>query len=359
MPITLITGAPGNGKSVRLLYLVEMRRQAENRQVFYSGIADLMLPWELFGKPSADPERPHMTDPSNWHELPAGSIVVIDECQRLFRPRGQGAHVPEYVAALETHRHKGMDIYLVTQGPMLIDKNVRDLVETHEHLMRKFGSKWATVHAWKGVKSNCIVSRKDSQESEFRYPKEVFTWFKSAEVHTVKFHIPTKVKIFLALPFILAVACWFAWRAVGSVTGKPVLPGADPAATSALQGSGVGLARPKPQQLSAQQYTQQFQPRLEGLFHTAPRYDAITKPTEAPVPVGCVLYGDEDDNRNEGSFCITQQGTRFYPPLAFIRDHARRGFFLDFNPGSHQASSSGASQSAPRTGDRPGPQSGG
>ena len=356
MPIHLITGAPGNGKSVRLLYLVEMRRRKENREVYYSGIKDLVLPWHLFGK-EVPGEEPHNTDPSNWYELPHGSIIVIDEAQRLFRPRSFGSQVPPYVAALETHRHKGYDIYLVTQSPMLLDSNVRNLVETHEHLMRKFGARWATVHAWKGVKANCIVSRKDSQESEFVYPKEVYSWFKSAEVHTVKFHLPKKVALFLAMPIVAALAAWFAWGNVTQVSSAPVLPGQDNK-PGALQGSGVGLPGRGAAPLNAQQYTAQYAPRITGLAHTAPRYDAITKPTTAPVPVGCVLYGRDQDKRNEGSFCITQQGTRFYPPLAFIRDFTRKGYFVDFDPSPSAGQGRGGSV-ASRSENTRGPQSGG
>ncbi len=33
---------------------------------------------------------------------------MIDEAQRVFRPRPAGSKVPDYIQELETHRHKGI-----------------------------------------------------------------------------------------------------------------------------------------------------------------------------------------------------------------------------------------------------------
>lgn len=325
MAITLITGAPGNGKTLLLLWEVERRRQAENRPVYYSGVKDLLLPWELFGDDSEDPRSPHMTDPSTWNSLPSGSIIVIDECQRLFRTRSTGSKVPEYVSALETHRHKGYDIYLVTQAPALIDSNVRNLVETHKHLMRKFGSKWATIHEWKGVKLACITSRKDSIESQFRYPKEVFSWYKSAEVHTVKMSIPKKVLLLLALPFLIAGLVYLAVSNLKTKGGPAASDSQEFAAGSTPQFSGAQGRGAAPVD-----YLASFVPRVPGLPHTAPRYDDATAPVIAPYPAACVIFAGE-------CRCYTTQATRLGVEDVTCRSIAEKGFFVDWEqrvPGS-------------------------
>ncbi|MDO9292643.1 MAG: zonular occludens toxin domain-containing protein [Hydrogenophaga sp.] len=319
MPINLITGAPGNGKTLLLLVEVERRRKAENRPVYYSGVKDLLLPWELFGGESTDPTSPHMTDPSNWNSLPVGSIIVIDECQRLFRPRGTGSKVPDYVTALETHRHKGYDIYLVTQAPALIDSNVRNLVETHKHLMRKFGSKWSTIHEWKGVKTGCVTSRKDSLESQFRYPKEVFSWYKSAEVHTVKMRLPKQVIFLLALPFIIGALVWFAVSKLGEVGGSPdaaapLVSDKSPPVTASAAGGRAEVPF---------DYLGSFVPRVPGLPHTAPRYDEATAAVIAPYPAACVIFAGE-------CRCYTTQATRLGVEDVTCRSIAERGFFVDW-----------------------------
>ncbi|GLS13651.1 zonular occludens toxin domain-containing protein [Hydrogenophaga electricum] len=329
MAITLITGAPGNGKTLLLLWEVERRRQAEKRPVYYSGVKDLLLPWELFGNDSADPSAPHMTDPANWNTLPVGSIIVIDEAQRLFRNRAVGSKVPDYVAALETHRHKGYDIYLVTQAPALVDSNVRNLVETHKHLMRKFGSRWATIHEWKGVKANCITTRKDSIESQFRYPKEVYTWYKSAEVHTVKVRIPAKVIVLMLLPLGLLAAGWIAWQKLTYLHTPASDRGKDPSAISPSQGT-QQQQQARPMASAAPNWYEGWAPRVPGLPHTAPRYDEVTKPSTAPYPAACLTFGND-------CRCYTQQATRMDVDDGLCRDIAANGYFVDWQQPQQQA----------------------
>lgn len=353
MPIKVITGAPGEGKSLRMLWEVEQRRVAENRDVYYSGVRDLLLPWTLFGADSVDPKQPHDTDASEWHKLPAGAIIVIDECQRLFRPRQLGGKVPESVAKLETHRHNGHDIYLVTQDPGLIDSNVRKLVGEHTHVMRKFGSQWTTLHTWKGIKENCAKSRKDSIEEQWRYPKEVFTWYKSAEVHTIKRKIPKKVIIFLCVPLVILLGVALAVYKVGKFGDSVVAGPQTTVKAGSADSSGLPISSRLKAPLDGAAYLAQFEPRIAGYPHTAHRFDDLTAPVRVPVPVGCVLYSEND---GVGSFCITQQGTRYTPPLDVVRHFVERGMFQDFDAGpsviqpssvANRGGSSNASKAAP------------
>jgi len=80
--IEQITGLPGAGKTLITLARVKELAEKENRQVYYNGITDLKLPWIELDKGE------------DWYKVPPGSIVVIDEAQRVFRPRGAGAQVP-------------------------------------------------------------------------------------------------------------------------------------------------------------------------------------------------------------------------------------------------------------------------
>jgi zona occludens toxin (predicted ATPase) len=164
--IILITGVPGSGKTLYTLHQVKTRVEAENarfeaegkppREVHYSGIADLKLPWI------------ELEDPTKWNTLPPGSIIVIDECQRVFRPRGSGATVPPYIADLETHRHKGYDIYLITQHAMLVDQNIRRLVGKHQHIVRKFGISAATLKRFPDLPDAFDVIHVDDKTEEGR-----------------------------------------------------------------------------------------------------------------------------------------------------------------------------------------------
>jgi hypothetical protein len=320
MPVVLTTGTPGAGKTLWTIDHVERRRKAENREVYYYNIKGLTLPWHLLS----------LEQVMRWWELPHGSIIVIDEAQDIFPKGSTASKPPEHADRIAKHRHGGFDIYLVTQHPMKLDANVRKDVEEHRHLMRKFGTWWSTVHLWKGSRDNCDKSRKDSISSQWRFPKEVFTWYESAEVHTVKMAVPWKVWAMLGLVVLLLGLAWYVFwgreilrqpPAAGSAPGSTA-PGATAGGSSALS---PGQARGMPVQ-TAQGLAESFKPRVVGLPHTAPRYDALTVPVRAPVVVGCFLQGKD-------GWCITQQGSRIVLPYQVMVAFIERGSFVDFEPG--------------------------
>lgn len=328
----LHTGLQGHGKTLLTIQHVEALRLASNRQVFYSGIRGLKLDWTEFGAPSKDAEKPWWTDASEWFKLPTGSIIVIDEAQRLFRPRANGSQVPEYEAALETLRHNGHTLFLITQHPSLISTNTRRLCGVHRHFMRKLGSSWCTIHEWAGVRDNVDKTRKDSLQSQVIYPKQLYDKYQSSEVHTVKFGIPLKLKLALLLPVgLIGLAWWIFW---GRGMREPVK---DPAAVSA-PGAQPGTAHPPggassaPKRYQAPQtpaaYLASLKPRVEGLPHTAPRYDDLTAPVRAPVIVGCWQSVDQVEG-----WCITQQGSRIKLPPVVMASYIAQGQFVDFAPG--------------------------
>ena len=77
-------------------------------------------PLYIDGIPDVDPEKiPHEALPEgctgeNWDEwLPTNAILVIDECQRYWRQRPNGSKVPKAIQEMETHRHRGVDLFLI------------------------------------------------------------------------------------------------------------------------------------------------------------------------------------------------------------------------------------------------------
>ncbi|MBN0698390.1 zonular occludens toxin, partial [Pseudomonas aeruginosa] len=76
--------------------------------------------------------------PEEWYNLPDGSVIVIDEAQRVFGNDGSRAR-PEKVTRFETHRHQGLDIHLITQHPSLLCTPVRKLVGKHINFIRPYG----------------------------------------------------------------------------------------------------------------------------------------------------------------------------------------------------------------------------
>lgn len=183
--IHLITGIPGSGKSllaVELLYKNSMSPQIRPAYTNISGIeTDSLRCFEL-------------DDVECWYDLPDGSLIVIDECQRWFRPRANGSAVPEYISRFETHRHQGLDIILITQHPGLIDRNIRKLVELHQHMYRAFGMNRRTVLEWNTCNENPepAHSSSDAEKKQKPFDKNLFQFYKSATIHTHKRRLPWK-----------------------------------------------------------------------------------------------------------------------------------------------------------------------
>lgn len=301
--ITLITGQPGAGKTLFSLYQVKTLSEKENRPVYYSGIKDLNLPWS------------ELDDAADWHKCPTGAIIVIDECQRAFRPRGHGTNVPEAVAKFETHRHNGHDVFLITQHPMLLDSNIRRLIGRHCHVMRAFGAKAANVHEWGEVREQCDKSRSGSMETLWKYPQEVFTWYKSAEVHTHRFKLPPRLLFILALPVLLAACVYVVyqwWKPRHE--GENIKQGVTATATGAHS---VASGQIKDRVA----YLEERTPRIAGLPHTAPVYDNVTTPTEAPIPVGCLQTATR-------CRCIDQQGVDYATDDATCSHIVKHGIFI-------------------------------
>jgi zona occludens toxin len=303
VPITLITGLPGHGKTLYALKWVSELAAKDGRVVFHNGIRGLKLPWVKW-----EPER--------WQELEAGAVMVIDECQSVFPVRGRG-QPPAWIEELAKHRHLGVDFVVITQNPMLMDSFVRRLVDRHFHIVRTFGTHKATVHEFaNGCKENVDKSREGSIRHDWLYPTKVFEWYESAELHTVKRRVPMRVWFLISLPFVLAVLVWWVWQRWDAKTEAPSAPaGAASAPLGATQAAAGQGAAPE------RDYFATHAPRVEGLAYTAPVYDVVTQPVQAPYPAACVASAQR-------CRCYTQQGTRLEMPDALCRDLTERGFFV-------------------------------
>jgi len=320
--IDLITGLPGNCKTLYTISWVREWAKKDSRAVYYSGI------------PLSDEGKAELgwteIEAEKWMECPPNSIVVIDECQRVFRNRSINSQPPKFVTELETHRHLGIDLVFITQHPMLIDPAIRRLTGRHRHMVRIWGMEASTVHEWGAVRDNCDkpAARKDSEKKKWVFDKSVYKLYKSAEVHTVKRAIPMRVKLLLLVPVVIAAAVWYVYQFTQKKTQPP--PN-QPAATQAgmvhVSASPAGTGKPvvpDPAE-DLKQYAYQATPRVQGLPQTAPKYDEMTKPSSVPVPASCVASGSRCQ-------CYTQQATRMEVPDETCRQIVDAGYFMDFDP---------------------------
>lgn len=336
--INLVTGLPGSGKTLWTLKTVVDYVEKENkalalqgkppRQVFYHGIPELTLTgWTL------------MDSPEDWITLPSHSIIVIDECQSTFRPRAASVKPPQYIADFETHRHKGLDFFLMTQHPMLIDGNIRRLAGKHYHVVRFYGFQKSTIHEFQQVRENCDKNLKNSISTHFVYPKEVFNWYKSADAHTMKKRIPMRLIMVIVLPILACVAGYFAFQSLYKIQTDPAksmenLRNGNPNPDQATDKGGAPKTPETKPQDRALTYAELHTPEVADFPHTAPIYAEITKPTSAPFPSACIM------SVKKGCTCYTQQGTKMQMEYLSCKYIVENGVYADWdiNPQRQQES---------------------
>lgn len=267
MAIVLITGVPGTGKTAFVVSELE-KIAATGRKIFVDNIPDLkvehyragnVLHWHdgdwlhidnykrtspavaLAGDSEGDSgnenwlPRPEVVknQDGTLHKLafdaqgvPVGSVpyechkgalLVIDEAQRHFRPRPAGSVVPDHVAALEVHRHQGLDIWLITQRAGLVDANVRALCGKHIALRQtplgRYKYEWPEVG---DIESKS--SRDNAARTRYKLPSHVFGLYKSAEAHVKhRIALPMAAKaVMIAVP----VAAFFLWQSYSMISAK-------------------------------------------------------------------------------------------------------------------------------------------
>lgn len=298
--ITLRTGLPGSGKTLRTIALAveEVRKGREVYALNVNGLdyeATGIKPWEK--------------SIEDWRDLPRGALLIVDEVQAFLRARGPQAQVPDWIEAFTRNRHFGIDLWFVSQSPMLIDPFVRRLVNYHEHLVRLDGGfNKARVYYTEGVME--LGSRKVPKDAEFKlwtYPPGVFDLYKSAEQHTVKRRIPQGLKIAALCVGLVLLAVIVAGFAMDSLTGEEAPPAAPEAAQPPPQqqahpvtfGSAfAATAAPK----TAAEWLRDHVPLVDGIPWSAPAYHGF-KP-ELPPKLYCMIGG------RTGCACFTEQVTR-------------------------------------------------
>ena len=334
----LYTGVPGAGKTLYAVSNLVKRKDFKDRPIFVDGIKDLdhdkINYFDI-------PEGESIQTWPKW--APPGAIIVVDECQRIFRPRPSGSKVPDYVAELETHRHRGLDFILITQHPRLIDVHLRGLIEHHTHLgktnlglRRKL--EWTTGGA-KDPESRANI--REALISVYRLDKSVYGLYKSAEVHT---KIRTKKsKLLMLFPLALCLVGYGIWSFTdfwGKFSGegeKAKTASATQPAQAQTQPSAVSVSEPvsngqypkaetKPEEPKKPHLSEEdYQPRIAERPETAPIYDGMNKAVKAmPWPAACI----KAENR---CTCYTDQGTKIkdigkQTCLNYVKDG------LPFNP---------------------------
>lgn len=313
--ITLRTGLPGSGKSLRTVERI-LEELEKGVTVYTCNINDLSIKGVI-----------DFPDPTKWQELPANSILFVDECQRFFPSRRAG-EVPQHIRAMETIRHMGVRLELITQRPTYIDSHIRGLCGVHEHLLRKNGKEASQLFRWDEVEDEpkSENSRRKADTSTYHFRPSLFQHYKSAELHTMKRRINWRTKKGAAMFSVVGMICVaISYFFVSEVFGfDPFASDEVPAVAASAAPPTSGTAAPIAPDADDLDPVTRFAPRIPGLPWTAPAYDHF-EVRDYPRAF-CIIAGDQSKERISCN-CYTQQATPLEVEDRVCVSLARHGYW--------------------------------
>ena len=328
--LTLITGKPGNGKGVYLLD--EVLRQFPDRRIFVWGIKiNDTSPYQI----------EQLEKPEEWYNLPDGSVVIVDECQKVFPPRSATSQPPVKCLQIAEHRHRGFDLIFITQDPKDIDAYVRRKVGRHIHIKRSVtNGERATIRILMNDVMDCDNRGwKGADKFNYNFNKKVYAWYHSSEIHTHKYKLPRKLIYAIILIVIIVVGYLYVANVVfnksSSLIGvsnedREVMQSHN--ATADLTGSyldGDVSVDNESLDISGDEWLRLYTPRVEGIPWSAPIYDSATTSKRVYRPVPVCIASAERDNR---CICHSQQGTRMAVSVELCRGIALNGYYDPLKP---------------------------
>lgn len=307
MSITLITGVPGSGKTLKAVWDhlrpyvghvdVNVNEKGEDIKIpskVYTNINSLQIDHELIeggGNWQYDIKKKDWVydgNPEglrNWHKwAKPGAKIFFDEFQKFWPPRANGAGVPPDIQALDTHRHMGVDFVLITQNCNNVDRHILGLVDRHIHVRRVANMPLAVVYEWDHA-SRSLNYRNSMSKSPWRYPKRAYKLYKSAELHTKQ-----KRKAPAVLWFILAAFAGAAYafpalqsRLTERITGKPAEVAKAPEVDNLHTYVKDGV-----------KYTIETTQTVTAPISAARAPDPSSLAIQQPVPAGCIVSSSSE-----------------------------------------------------------------
>lgn len=307
--ISLLTGLPGAGKSLRMAEAIS-KLVEKGEHVFACNIDGLKIPgvtlWE---------------DARKWRDLPAGSILFVDEAQAFF-PERRGGDAPEYVR-MNKIRHDGIRLVLATQQPNYLDTYLRGLVGYHEHLLRRSGRQESFLfrenQVMDVVRQKLATIKRNYDYEMYKFKPRYFACYDSAQTHQIKYQMPALVKralMILPVAALLAVGAWYTVFRDSSLAQAAPVEVEAPSSTAPTSTGAAGAERGKVTVASAEAYVQSITPMVADVPWSAPAF--VNRPVVSDPHVYCM--STENSCR-----CVTEQMTRVVLRDDVCRDVARWG----------------------------------
>lgn len=207
--IRLITATPGSGKTCIVVEWLLREIERGFYHEYYTNIENLTIcgvrklpndcDWRKLNPEKSEDEPP--------------KLIIIDECQYISAFMKENRSVHNAIGKdLSTHRHYGIDIWLITQSTKLLNDYVLENVGEHVHLFRPRRSKTVQVFWWSYVQKSLTKSAfKDADDKQYwRLNPLVFKYYKStSNVTDSKARTSQKVVMSIISFIIIAIVLLF------------------------------------------------------------------------------------------------------------------------------------------------------
>ncbi len=215
MPVTVISGAPGAGKSYYAC--LEIKKEAETGRQIYT---NLVLQQSFLDE---YPNVHYVADSEIslfWQELPENALFVVDEAlifysKDFLKEKDEKSLFDAFKAWLATHRHYGQDVIFIVQSYFLLSGVVKAMADVMIKLHNKshLGFKSAYVMEFYSP----IFAKEPYQTKKALYKKEVFAMYRSVLPGSMLAKKGGKNLLFQPYVYIPLAAAVFGLFAMGSV----------------------------------------------------------------------------------------------------------------------------------------------
>lgn len=216
----------------------------------------------------------------------------------------------------------------ITQDATLLDVHIRKLAGKHFHVKRLFGTESSTVFEYNKFESkpedpNTI--KKAVSSPVWKFDKETYAHYKSAEIHTVKRKIPFKLLVFPFVAVLAIIVFVFAGRTLYRLANKDAQLVEE--ITSGVQGdTAAGASSDASPVTTVEQWVRQRTPIVKGIPWTAPMYNDVQEVKTFPKP-HCIIFGQTEEDPHGHCHCYSQQITLMDVNDFVCRDLTARGWF--------------------------------
>jgi zona occludens toxin len=334
--ITLITGSPGTGKTAWIIQeLLELKKTQPYREIFIHGIRDFTgfkhttvycqsKLCDICRAANIPDDQKYFVE--NWQDwYKPHFLIVVDEVQRIWS-QANGHNCTDAISRLQTHRHYGLDFWLVSQSPKLVHADVKAMVGKHIHLVSRWSGR--KQYEFPECRDN-TNARTDAVVRKYTLPKAIFKFYNSAEVHTKQ--EKRKPLAFYAVLIIFCVVVGLGGVIYHRFSGDSLKTHYDkvpPVAVGAIAPTATGGNSQASNMIdisTPEKLIRAYTPVIASAPWSAPVFAELAKPVSFPRVVGCIGSVNK-------CTCYSQQATIVDMDVLSCRALVMRKSFNQFLP---------------------------